>query len=102
MKKVLCLSLCLAAAATLTGCSGPDVIVVDTHGKPVPDAKIVGASLSIGGQTTFANNKGEAQIPWAIQETKWISIQKEGYQPVEHVDAAQKKPIVVKLTKTNG
>jgi hypothetical protein len=91
-----------ALAAALTGCSGPDVIVLDSNGKPIADAKIVGASLSIGGQTTFANKRGEAKIPWAIQETKWISIQKDGYQPVEHVDAAQKKPIVVKLTKTNG
>jgi hypothetical protein len=102
MKKALYLSLLLAAAATLTDCSSPDVIVVDTNGKPVPDAKIVGASLSIGGQATFANKKGEAKIPWAIQDTKWISIQKEGYQPVEHIDAAQRKPIVVKLTKRNG
>ena len=95
-------ALVLVLAATLTGCSNPDVIVLDANGKPVANAKIVGASLSMGGQTTFANKKGEAKIPWAIQETKCISIQKEGYQPVEHVDATQKKPIVVKLTKTNG
>jgi len=92
----------LALAGALTGCSSPDVIVLDGNGKPIPDAKIVGASLSIGGQTAFANKKGEANIPWAVQETKWISIYKDGYRPVEHVDVAQKKPIVVKMTKTNG
>jgi len=92
----------LLLTAALTGCSSPDVIVVDTNGRPLADAKIVGASLSVGGQTAFANKKGEAKIPWAVQETKWISIYKEGYRPVENVNVAQKKPIVVKMTKTDG
>ena len=45
--------------------------------------------------------KGQAKIPWAVQETKWISIYKDGFSPVENIDVAQEKPIIVRLAKRN-
>jgi len=79
------------------GCSGPDVIVTDPSGKPVDGAKVTGTSLSIGGQFTMTNAKGEAQIPRSAQETKWLAITKAGYTSVERIDTGQPRPIVVKL-----
>jgi hypothetical protein len=95
-------ALVFISAVLLAGCSNPDLIITDTTGKPIAGAKIVGSSLSIGGQSSASDRKGHAKIPWAVQETKWISVSKEGFRPVENIDAAQKKPIVVKMTKTNG
>src|SRR5437016_3080277 len=96
------LSMLVASVLLLAGCSGPDLIIVDTNGKPIAGARIIGGSLSIGGQTTISDKKGRAKIPSAVQETKWISIYKAGFRTVENIDVAQKKPIVVKMSKTNG
>jgi len=90
------------SALLLAGCSNPDLIIMDTTGRPIAGAKIVGTSLSIGGQSSTSDVKGHAKIPWAVQETKWISVSKDGFRPAENIDVSQKKPIVVKMTKTNG
>jgi len=82
----------------LFGCTAPDVIVTDTNGRPVEGARLTGTSLSVGGQFTMTNAKGEAQIPRSAQETKWLAITKAGYTGAEWIDAGQPKPIVVKLT----
>ena len=92
----------LACLLSLVGCAGPDLIVLDSSGAPVEGAKIVGASLSIGGQTGYSDKQGHADIPGAVQPTKWISIYKPGYLPVENIDVSQTKPIVIKLTKEKG
>lgn len=81
----------------LAGCSRPDVIVTDQSGKPVEGAQVTGTSLSIGGQFTMTNAKGEAQIPRSSQETKWLTITKPGYTSVKGIDLSQPRPIVVKL-----
>jgi hypothetical protein len=86
----------------LAGCSNADLVIVDTSGKPIAGAKIIGTSLSISGQSSISDGKGQAKIPWATQPTKWISVSKDGFRSVENIDVAQKKPIVVKMTKTNG
>src|SRR6267142_7015357 len=97
--KCLCpirpLVLTITLALFLAGCSSPDLIIVDTNGKPIAGAKIVGASLSIGGQSTISDKNGQAKIPSAVQETKWVSIYKDEFRAVENIDVAQKKPIVV-------
>jgi len=90
------------SALLLAGCSNPDLIITDATGKPIAGAKIVGTSLSIDGQSSTSDRKGHAKIPWAVQQTKWISVSKDGFRAVENIDVAQKKPIVVKMTKTNG
>jgi hypothetical protein len=89
----------MAGALLFAGCSKPDLIVLDTTGNPVQGARVVGASLSVGGQATFTDRWGKAQIPGAVQETKWISIYKHGYIPVENITATQKKPIVIRMNK---
>lgn len=97
----LVMLLVLAAALLLCGCSKPDLIIMDKNGKPVAGAMVVGTSFSIGGQTTYSDSKGHAKIPWAVQETKWISVSKEGFSSVQNIDVAQKKPIVITLVSTN-
>lgn len=92
----------LASALVLAGCSAPDLLVLDSKGNPLPDAKVVGTSLSMSGKTTMSNRRGEAKIPWSIQETKWVSVYKEGFVPVENISVDQKKPIIIKLRRTNG
>ena len=89
----------LLAITLLVGCTGPDVIVTDQDGKPVEGAKITGASLSISGQFTKTNSKGGAQIPKAVQQTKWITVSKAGYEDVQFIDVSQPKPICVKLVQ---
>ena len=96
------LPILLVCMLSLVGCAGPDLIVLDSSGAPVEGAKIVGASLSIGGQTSYSDKKGYANIPSAVQQTKWISIYKKGYLPEENIDVSQTKPIVIKLTKEKG
>jgi hypothetical protein len=92
----------VVSGSVLAGCSSPDLLIVDSSGKPIAGAKVVGASLSIGGQSTQSDDKGRANIPSAVQPTKWVSVYKEGFRPVENIDIDQKKPIVVKMIKTNG
>jgi hypothetical protein len=89
----------LVSVLLLASCSGPDLVIVDSAGKPVADAKVVGASLSMAGQATLSDRKGRARIPWSVQATKWVSVYKDGFNPVENIDIAQKKPIVVKMTR---
>ena len=93
------LTILLVCMLSLVGCAGPDLIVLDSSGAPVEGAKIVGTSLSISGQTSYSDEKGCANIPSAVQQTKWISIYKKGYLPAENIDASQTKPIVIKLAK---
>jgi len=83
----------------LSGCSTPDIIVVDGAGAPVKDAIITGTSLSIGGQKSTTDDKGCASIPSAVQPTKWIDVEKVGYVTVSQIDVNQAKPIKVVLKK---
>lgn len=92
----------LVSMLLLAGCSRPDVIVTDQSGKPIEGARVTGTSLTISGQLTMTNAKGEAQIPRSVQETKWLTITKPGYTGVEWIDLSQSKPIVVKLTPSKN
>ncbi len=38
----------------------------------------------------------------ARRRANWISVSNDRFRPVEHIDVAQKKTIVVKRIKTNG
>src|SRR5579872_5232100 len=91
-----------ASALVLAGCSSPDLLVLDANGNPLSGAKVVGTSLSMSGKTTMSNKRGEARIPWSIQETKWVSVYKDGFVPIENVSVDQKRPIVIKMRRTNG
>lgn len=83
----------------LSGCTTPDIVVVDDAGAPVKDAIITGQSLSTGGQKSTTDDKGCASIPSAVQPTKWISVEKVGYETVSLIDVNQAKPIKVVLKK---
>jgi len=76
-----------------------DVVVVDSDGKPVAGATVLGVSLSIGGQQTQTDENGHAAIPWAVQRTQWITVSKTGYRPTKNIDMNQAKPIRVTLRK---
>lgn len=97
--KVIFRTLLIAGALLLAGCSKPELIVLDSSGIPLQGAKVVGTSLSVSGQATFTDKGGKAHIPRAVQETKWISIFKPGYVPVQNLNVGQKKPIVIRMTK---
>ena len=43
--------------------------------------------------------KGRADVPWAIQPTQWVSVEKPGYESVGNIDVNQPKPITVKLKR---
>ena len=94
-------ALAVLSALLVAGCSSPDLVIVDSNGQPIEGAKVVGTSLSIWGQTSFSDKKGRASIPNAAQATKWVSIYKDGFTPVENIDVSQPKPIVVKMQTKN-
>jgi hypothetical protein len=89
----------LAATLLVAGCRAPDVIVTDDSGAAIEKAKITGISLSIGGQSTETDSRGQAQIPFAVQDTKWIVVSKSGYYDSEQMDVSAVKPIRVTLKK---
>ena len=101
MRLPLTVSAVVLSALLLVG-AGPDLVIVDPGGKPIEGAKVVGASFSISGQTTFSDKRGHASIPSTVQPTKWVSVYKDGFTPVEHIGIDKKKPIVISMTKTNG
>jgi hypothetical protein len=97
--------LAVLSAFLLAGCSNSDLVIVDSGGQPIEGAKVVGASLSMWGQTlgqtSFSDKKGRARIPNGAQPTKWVSIYKDGFTPVENIDVSQPKPIPVKMQAKN-
>ncbi|MBI9015781.1 MAG: hypothetical protein JEZ07_00835 [Phycisphaerae bacterium] len=88
--------LLISGILLMVGCQ-PDIIVHDKYGKPIPQVKITGHSLSISGQHTFTDNNGHANIPWCIQGTRWIGAEKQGYYPTNSIDIDQPKPIIIIL-----
>jgi len=100
-------SLVGVAALLLAGCTHHDLLIVGYSGQPIAGAKVVGISPSMGGPgpnggpSTTSNAKGQAAIPWAVQETAWISVYKDGFDPVEHIDIGNhpERPIVIRMNK---
>ena len=95
MKKILASILFLL----LAGCQSTEVIVREQSGAAISDATIVGISLSVQGQTTTTNSKGEASIPHSSQPTKWIVAKKVGFKDSEQISVERSKPIIVTLEK---
>ena len=89
----------LGSLLTLASCAGPDLMIQDRAGAPIEGAKIVGASMSMGGLTTYSDRKGHAPIPNSIQPTRWISVSKPGFREVGNIDVDKPKPIVITLEK---
>ncbi|MFT3869245.1 MAG: carboxypeptidase-like regulatory domain-containing protein [Nibricoccus sp.] len=97
--RLLALPLLFCLVLPLSGCRTAGIVVVDTAGAPIKDAKVVGISLSMGGQSTVTNKKGRASIPSAIQQTRWIYVTKEGYFQSDQIEVSAPKPIKVILRK---
>lgn len=72
------------------------VIVVDQSGHPIAGASVEAVSLSINSEPALTNAKGEATLPMNIQGTKWIRVEKEGYQSV-HEDVPNNWPVKIVL-----
>jgi hypothetical protein len=90
-------SLFLLLALTSFGCS-PKVVVTDTAGKPVQGAAVTLVSPSMNSAATLTDANGEAPVPLSnsVQEIKWVSIKKAGYDPVQ-VDVPAQWPLRVTL-----
>ena len=93
--------LCGTVCTCLIGCKTPELVIVDQAGAPVEGARVVGTSLSMSGHSSCSDGRGLAKIPHAVQETKWISVSKNGYISVSGVDVSQEKPIIVELIKVD-
>ena len=89
--------LALLTLLVAVGCSRP-VIVVDGSGKPVQDANVEPVSLSMNGSPTKTDAAGIAEISSSVgpQETKWVSVEKVGFDPVQ-VAVPAKWPLRVTL-----
>lgn len=76
MKKFILFSILIF----LSGCSNK-VQVVDIHGIPIKNAKVVPVTLSMNGKYVLTNSSGYANIPSHIngQEVKWIQVECAGY-----------------------
>lgn len=93
-----CLWTCAVGLLLLCGCMGrPDIIVTDPAGRPIAGAVVTGISLSLDGQTASTDAKGHAAVPWALQETQWISVHKDGYLGSEPIASDTPRPIRITL-----
>jgi hypothetical protein len=95
--------LCLVAVGLLSanGCSKTEVIVRDSTGAPVQGATV---SESLYGHHTFTDAEGRAALPSRADESKLITIRKDGHRSVEYRDVTDElrrdKPVIVTLTKS--
>ena len=82
------------------GCSDK-VLVRDIRGNPIEDAEIVAVSLSMDAGAEYTNRKGIGKISYNIQGTKWVRINKEGYQSVwiDYKKPWPRKPVEIILRK---
>jgi hypothetical protein len=76
----------------------PNVIVVDSEGKPIKGASVEQITLSMNLASKLTDKDGKVEIPkGAIQKTEWISVTKSGYVSSGHIKFDQPKPIKVIL-----
>ncbi|MFD2231292.1 carboxypeptidase-like regulatory domain-containing protein [Alkalimarinus sediminis] len=74
------------------------IIVTDVHGSPIAEAAVTAMSYSINMKSVYTNAKGEAVLKSNIQGLKWISVEKEEYEP-SHVQVSGEWPLYVQLQK---
>ena len=91
---------CLILALFCSSCGlVPDVVVVDSSGKPIAGAKVEPVSGSFNYREQLTDAKGQARIRGGIlQEVQWINVSKAGYSPQKSIDFFGPKPIRVELT----
>ena len=78
------LMLVMTVLLSTAGCTHC-VFVVTPTGKPIHDAHVCQLTLSINGHVVKTNAGGVAQVPLNVggQKTKWVSIHKAGFHPLE-------------------
>ena len=70
-----------ATALLLSACAGTRVLVRDSDGKPVSGANVFGDSPSITIGPVLTDARGEARVPWSVQELWWVRAEADGYCP---------------------
>lgn len=98
MKRTPILSGILFLLLALVACPRPNVIVVDSKGKPIKGASVEPITLSMNLAPKLTDKDGKVEITnGAIQKTEWISVTKAGYVSSGHIEFDQPKPIKVIL-----
>lgn len=79
------------------GCS-QKVLVTDKAGKPVQGAAVSPAGFSMNGNATLTDANGVATVPGHVggEDTKWVDIQKPGFDRVQ-VNVPAQWPLRVTL-----
>ncbi len=94
-----CAAISVSATLLFVGCVAvdvpPDLLIRDGAGKPLVGARVVGNLSSSEDKISTSDRWGRAWIPRAASATKWISVCMEGFEPVDHIDVDQPKPIVI-------
>ncbi len=72
-------------------CSASDVVVTDRAGVPVAGAMVESVTLSASYRPTVTDKKGGADLPWAVQEVKWLNVSAPGFETA-HVDYTGGRP----------
>ena len=93
------LSILIVMAALLAGCSATYIRVVDLTAKPIANAEIEPVSASMNLEVVRTDRRGVARLPYSPQEILWISVRKDGYRPVENLDVAESREILVELKR---
>jgi hypothetical protein len=85
-------------ANSILGSPTLEVWVVDTDGRPLPDADVSPVSLSINGRPVETDAAGRARVPTdvGLQQLQWVNVEKAGYEPVQ-VDATNARPLRITL-----
>lgn len=76
-------------ALLFCSCAGTRVTVRDPTGRPVAGAKVRGLAASIT-TAVVTDARGEARLPWTIQDVGWVHVRDDGYCPTVPVDVRGK------------
>lgn len=84
-------------AFLLGGCEGR-VVVTDALQRPIEGAWVVPVTLSMSGNATQTNGRGEARVARRVgtQPTRWVRVWKEGYG-ARDLAAPERWPLTVVL-----
>ena len=89
--------LILLTVMATVGCVGPgNVRVVDPDSRPLEGARVYAISASLDSAPHTTDRFGEAPLPYNIQGSQWIRVNKEGYTEVR-IDVPKRWPAVVVL-----
>ena len=87
---------------TLLGGCRERVQVVDPAGRPVEGARVAPVTLSMNGAAEMTDARGEATVLLKIglQDTKWVNVSKQGFEP-QQVNVPAQWPLKVVMRPAN-